>query len=486
MPPKVARGVMKRPAAKARPLRKPGKKAKSDEEEKEDPSSYRKFSEVDLRALPQEGAVMLQDATYYGRTSPVAGHFTGITSEGSNVYAKMKVTGTKHEELLRVLSGKKDKTVLIHLCDESCAGQLTDETLLHGQGYEPVQLNRAPWLTNLQSVQEVEEAEDELAVLRAEQKAHEKEGKDKEKKEERKEKKKKRRGEGLEDKQPRSPKEDTEDLEVGQKPLESLFKNTGMDPDPTRRAKVLKRARKLGKKGKKKRKKKDKGSTSSSRSASSSSSDSSDEDYGSEGLFEDEKRLRTIWKKCPGSLAARSIQEIKRNLVTSAGTAWEMNKSALPPIYTQYGRQVIMPGMSASLQQESLTICQGLDLLARGSVAACMDLLNQRLKSLEALGRGAHWSYCRQHELIRVEETGMTEDQEKISAARRAREEERLRSLISRAPGGKGAEGSQSGKTRKGKEKGAHKGQTGDGGRGKGGQGGRDENKTGWQKKPEK
>lgn len=81
----------------------------------------------------------------------------------------------------------------------------------------------------------------------------------------------------------------------------------------------------------------------------------------------------------------------------------------------------------------------------------------------------------------------MTEEQEKLAAARRAKEEDRLRSLMSRPPTGKGGEGGQGGKTRKGKDsKGANKGQSGDSGKGKGNQGGRDDNKSGWQKKNEK
>lgn len=60
-----------------------------------------------------------------------------------------------------------------------------------------------------------------------------------------------------------------------------------------------------------------------------------------------------------GALVPRFVQEIKRNLMTSAGTVWDLNKSiaCLPFTHTQYGRQVMMPGMSASLQQGGLTIC---------------------------------------------------------------------------------------------------------------------------------
>lgn len=482
MPPKAKAVVARRPAARPRGLRRPA----AAEEEVDAERRLKKFSEVDVRSLVKLGPVVLDDAKYYGQSAPIAGHFKGLKVEGENIFVKLKASGTKNEELLRILSGKKDKMVNIHLCEEGCSGQLTDEVLLHSLSYEETELTRVPWLTNLVLAREDEEEVDEMAELRKEKERMEKDLKGASKKLDSKEKKRKRKKEKEEGRPERSPKRESEDLEPGQKSLVSVFRNTGMDPDPTRRAKVLKRARKIGKKVKKKSKKKEKGSSSAGGSSSTSSSTSGSTDYGMEGLFEEEKRLRAIWKKCPGALTARSIQEAKRTLVTAAGTVWEVNKAALPPLYTQYCRQTVMPGMSASLQQETLTIGQSLDLLAQGCIASCMDLLNQRLKSLEALGKGAHWSLCRQYELVKVDEGGMTEEQERLGAARRAREEERLRSLMVRAPGSKGSEAAPSGKNRKGKDnKGANKGSTGDSGKGKG-QGGREEAKGQWQKKTEK
>jgi len=482
MPPKVVRGVLRRPAAAPKRVRKPAMKVKQDEAAK----GFKKFTEMDVRNLPKLGPVVLQEARYYGQPAPVAGHFTGLVVEGENFYAKLKVSGTKNEELLRVLSGKRDRLVSIHLCEEGCGEQLTDEVLLHAQGFEETALARVPWLTNLQEAKEAAEEVDEMAELRKELEKREKEKKEHAKKEEAKENRRKKKKEREEGRASKSPKQDREDRESGQKPLEDFFKHTGMDPDPSRRGKVLKRARRIGKRGKKKNKKKDKGSSSSGRSSASSSTSSDSSDYGEEGLFEEEKRLRAIWKKCPGALAARSIQEIKKILVTAAGTLWDVNKATLPPLYTQYGRQVVMPAMSASLQQESLTLCQALDLLAQGHAAACMDLLNQRLKSLEALSKGAHWTVCRQHELIKIDEGGMAEEQERLGAARRAKEEERLKALLQRAPGGKGNEATPGGKNRKGRDsKGATKGSSGESGKGKG-QGGREEQKGSWQKKSDK
>ena len=84
---------------------------------------------------------------------------------------------------------------------------------------------------------------------------------------------------------------------------------------------------------------------------------------------------------------------------------------------------------------------------------------------------------ARQMELCRVENTGISEEGEALAAAKRAREEDRLRSLVRRPSGSKGGETFQEGKTRKGKEKGTGRGSANEGGRGKGGQGGKEEPK---------
>ena len=69
----------------------------------------------------------------------------------------------------------------------------------------------------------------------------------------------------------------------------------------------------------------------------------------------------------------------------------------------------------------------------------------------------------RQMELCRVDAQGISEEGEALGAAKRAREEERLRTMMSKASAYKGGEASQwGGKTRKGKrggrvpQKGSH------------------------------
>ena len=465
-------------------LRRPARREPAEEEKEERGRRVRSFEEVDPREVAGLATLYLPEANYYGRKVDLAGHVKGLRSEEGAWYLEVEVTGTRDEELLRVLTGRRDKKVSVHMCGKDCPQVLTDETLVHALKFEEVSLDAEAWMTNLKAAKGGLAAEDEMRELRKEQERMEQIPEKRQKKKEKKETKRKRQESAEEGRESHSPKREEEEKDVGQKSLEAVFRDTGMDPNPKRRSKILKRARKLAKKGKKGKKKKEKGTSSSSGGATSSSSSSSSLEVGESGIFEDEKKLRTVWLKCPGALSSRSIQEIKRSLLTASGMAWEMNKNALPPIYLHYGRQVVMPGMGASLQQEVVTVCMTLDLLAQGKVAAAMDVMNQRLKSLESLGRGAHWSMCRQYELVKTEDGGMTESQEKLAAARQAREEERLRSLMMRAPTGKGGDFSQGGKSRKGKDsKGGGKNQPHDAGKNRGGQGGKEESKTPWQKK---
>ena len=57
--------------------------------------------------------------------------------------------------------------------------------------------------------------------------------------------------------------------------------------------------------------------------------------------------------------------------------------------------------------QEAVTIATCLDGLLSGKVAWTVDVLAQRLKSLESLSSGTHWSVARQLELIRSDPHGI-------------------------------------------------------------------------------
>ena len=392
---------------------------------------------MNLRDLLRLGTICIEEAIYYGKTAAVAGRVVGFRSEENEIYLDLAASGTKNEELLRVLTGREDKRIAVHLCSADCKALVTDETLVHAHDFEEVAADRVPWLTNLKKVGE--ESRRHMRRMRwlscawssAGWRVQRRRQTGEEKQQEKKRKKKEEKEEGRRSK---SPKSERDELDFGQKSLEAVYKDTGMDPNPKRRGRLMKKARSLLAKGKRKRRRR-KAAAAKVILPSSSSSKGALED----GLFDEEQKLQTVWRRYPGTLTARSLQEIKRSLVTSAGTMWNVDRSSLPPLYTQYGRQVVIPSMSPSLQQEALTLCQALDYFIQGRVAGGVDILNQRLKRIVALSKkGAHWTLGRQYELVKIEERGFAEEGEVLAAARRAKEDEKLRGLMSRSSSGKG------------------------------------------------
>ena len=469
MAPKL-RGALRRPAARPGVLRRPASRA--DEEENPPRPGERPLAGLTLQQLKQLKTVCLSDARYYGRVVQVAGLVAGTSMEDGELFVMLETTGTKDDELLRVLSGTPGRKLRVHICTEGCEGLLTDPLLVHGHSFEEVNLDRLPWLTNLEAARGVPAGggPDELAKLRELQAKVREEEKRGDKKVSKKEKKRKRLEEkkGDEGRAEEPPKKTGGDLVVGQKALEDVFSATGLDPNPERRKKILRKAKRLGK-GKKRRKKKSSSSSGDTSVSSTSSSSTSDGDDDS-GLFGENTKLHRIWKRCPGALTAAAVREARQSLMDQTGTLWNINQSELPPIFTQYCRQqVILPhGVSPALVQEILTLSQVLDSLLLGRIAGSADIVCQRLKSLETLAKGSHWATGRQLELVRSDQHSMAEGSEALGAAKRAREEERLKSLLSKAPTGKGGEGIYGGKNRKGKATG--KGKPDEGGKGRGGE----------------
>lgn len=71
-----------------------------------------------------------------------------------------------------------------------------------------------------------------------------------------------------------SPNVKSTSLEQGQKALSEVYSGTGLDPNPSRREKILKKAKKIGKSKKKKKKKASSGSSVEEASSTTSSSSS--------------------------------------------------------------------------------------------------------------------------------------------------------------------------------------------------------------------
>ena len=476
-----AGGVRRRPAAHVPPP----------------PAATKKLCEVPLAELTKLGLIAIPKALHYHKEVAIAGTPKTVKLENGEIFLELETSGTQDDELLRVLSGKSSRLLQVHICEDGCAGTLTGETLVHGREFLKVKKEDDEWYSNLEKVVPgVDEGEDQLELLRKAALAREeKDDKDTEKdkkKSKTKKKKKDKKDKGSdapsgskghkEKKKRKSESEDEEEkLEVGQRNLKGLFYKTGLDPNVKRRLKMMKKARKLGT-AKKKKSKKDKSSTSSP-SDGSDSSESSTGGGVESGLFDSDNTVKVMAKRYPGCLTCSSVMEAKESLITTSGMAWSMDKDALPPLYTHFTRQQLGPNMSPPVLQEALTISASVDALLQGRVAYACDILSQRLKALECLSRGAHWTVGRQLELVSTEALTMAEDTEALQAARRAKEQERLKGLLSRPTQPKGVDYDY-GQGKKGKQgKGNGKGKSGDGGRGKGGDKNRGEKDQPWREK---
>ena len=466
---------------KVGPKKKAERKRPATSVPKDDPKKFKYLADVEATGLLGLGKIWLKDAMYYLRPVEVVGKITGLESDPEGrLMVNFKVSGTRDDGLLREMSGKRDRLAKVHVCPGHCPANTTGEAFLHARLYRKIEGEGEGWFTNLEVVPIEDEREDELELLR---KAAALEGRTREEaspREEKKSKKEKKRKERSPEKGGKKEKEPEVELEPGQKELTVVYGGTALDPDHQVRERQLKKARKVGRSSKKKKKKKK--SDGGSSSGSGSSSTSSDLDDG-RGLFENERKMKLIWRKYPGSLAASAVMEARENLISSAGTLWGVEKG-VPPVLTQYGRVHLLPLMGGAMSQEALTLCVSLDLLLQGKVASCADVIAQRVKALESTARGNHWQVSRQLELIRSEIQGIADEQETLQAARRAREEAKLKSMASKAPGFGGGERPYDGRGGKGKNKdakGSGKQRADEAGKGR--QDGKKDDKGGWQKK---
>ena len=138
----------------------------------------------------------LPEAIYYGRKVELAGTVKGLRCEETQWFLDLEIAGTKDEEILRVLTGRREKVMSVLLCGAECTHQLTDELLVHADRFEEIDLACLPWMTNLKGVRPLIRGEDELAVLRREQAKMEAEKEEMDKKKERKADKRKKRERG--------------------------------------------------------------------------------------------------------------------------------------------------------------------------------------------------------------------------------------------------------------------------------------------------
>lgn len=209
------------------------------------------------------------------------------------------------------------------------------------------------------------------------------------------------------------------------KKLDDLFADTGLDPEARNRKRFLRKAQKKVKK--RKRGRASRASKSSSSSGSSHGSvDQSVVGLGKTRLFSEDSVPQELAEDLPGTLAAQWLLSAKDHLLLSRGDQDEEEPGKLPLVATRYVRQALHDRMAPPMRRELLNISRALDRLLAGRPAECADVLVQRLKSLEMVSQGVHYSIANKVDLIEDEKVLAASATETLDAAKRASAEEKL------------------------------------------------------------
>lgn len=135
----------------------------------------------------------------------------------------------------------------------------------------------------------------------------------------------------------------------------------------------------------------------------------------------------------------------------------------MQPVATQYYKQHLARRATPAMNREMLTLVSFLDCLIKARPSHACDIASQRLKSLENIMQGVHWTVAQKLEVPIQDYQSITAREELRSAQRETFQENRTLYLA-----GKGAKGpGDKGKGAKGDYKG-DKGEKGDNVKGKG------------------
>lgn len=445
MPPKVARRPAARLAAVAKarlaPLRRPAAVEKDPQQRFLD-SEEVKSGDVIPSHLLSCGRVWCTGVSYWKEQTQCVGEFKSLRIEEGETWLDLTVSGTKSEHLLKHLTGVPGRKVRAHLCGSSCSQELTANDLIHVLKLKKLTAEEEEeWMKNL--LVAGREPADELEVLRREARRAggespvESDGGDRLRRKKKKDKKEKAKAKerDREEKKEVSPSPGARRRHRS-RDLGIILGGSGLDPDPLKRKKYLRKAEKLIKKRRKK-KKTSSGSSSTSKKRSCSSSEASSF-RGASDIFGQTKMAKKIAERCPGVLTASSLATVQEQLLTTQGQVWELDRRELPPLFLQYFRAHLGPRMSPAMRREALHLSFCLDLGLQGRIPELMDVLGQRLKALEGQTAGRHWSVTSQFEVVPEEQGSVATALETEAAMREAREAGRLRAQSGRAYGSTG------------------------------------------------
>eukprot|EP00435_Cladocopium_sp_Y103_P018554 s2113_g4.t1 len=462
MPPKIRRPAVA-PKAKVRGDRR-GRRRPAAREDRDDSPSKEviQSAQVTLEQCRELDEIEVVKGSYWESEVQAVLKVREAVIRQGELFLKAQVMGTQNESLLRAASNRPDRDVEAHLCPRTCTGGPHAEGVVHVSAFRKLGREREPWMTNMVPEEKreavVPRPPDELGEIRADMQRLQGPlgkgmGDDKGKaspasdSDEKKDKKRKRS---------KSKRRRKKEWKVeGQKEIKALFAKTGMDLDPSVRKRFRRRASRIAqKKGK-----------DSKGSSSSSSSTSEEVEKGDATLFGSSSRVQVIGKRLPGTLAASALEEVAESLVDHEGGLWETQSGPLPALFSRYFKQQLTGRMAPPMARETMTLCHAADLLMRGRTAEALDVLAQRIKALELQSTGVHYTVSQQQELLAREVTSISSTPELFEAAKRAREEGRVRADAARPYGARSqaapkAEESQKGWPRKGAGK--SKGSKGD------------------------
>ena len=449
---------MRRPAASA-PRARPRHRPAAEREEHLPVEKLYSWSDLTLERLGALDVIELDRASYYNASVKVAGRVRALHPGDGRM--DFVLTGTQSESIMEAFGGGEDRLISVHLCKDSCGQLETGRKVFHARGFWDCSVAPKEWQMNL-SEKAVAEL-DELSSLRrlAEERGKgrggdkpprpevaaaevvEGEKKIEGAKEKRKKKKKKERKGEKEWEEKLEAQEGLEVLEKGQKTARAVFAFTCLDPNVSRRKRLMRKARKMKKRSDKKRKR------SSSSEEEASSSDSSSEEDGSEEegpLFEETRKVKRLHERYPGALSLQAIENMREHLMSARGDLYSSSQEQLAPVFAIYAHQHLKGQASPVLWQEISTVAHVSDLILRRKIAAALDVLVQRAKALESTLKGGHYTVSRQLELG-ADPVAMTEAGESYEAARHAREDFRNKT-VGPKPYGMGRKGDSEGKGR--------------------------------------
>lgn len=396
--------------------------------------------------------IAVVEGSYWEEKVCIAGVVQKLVATGEEVQLEVDLRGTQCEALVKWKGANPRQLLLVDLCRKDCP-LTSKDGLVHCQTIKKLLPDvEEAWMRNLEGM---DGADDELDLLRrraedlAKKKADPLKGhkvrsssegssrrSKKKKKKSRKEKREKRKI-------------------IATKELKVLYETTGLDPDPVKRRKVMKRAQHVAKKKSKKG------------TSSSSSRETTEESSGGEeetsGLFGEETKVRSVWTRYPGVLTQNAVKQLQRSLIQQSGQPWDLDRSALPPIFSQYWRMVLDQRASRALSREMQTLSFILDLLLQGRPASAADAATQRLKSLEQMAAGGDYRVTQRLEVVPLDGASMSSTVETLEASRVQREEMKARNAAAKGWERKGGKGDYEYWDPKGK------GKKGDKGKGRGG-----------------